>query len=281
MKNTTTADTTSIPFQDFGGSGEVLHFAHANGFHPATYQQFLQPLTNNFRVIAVEHRPFWQAKPRITDDWEQIADDLIRFLEEQNLKNVIGIGHSLGAVATMFAAIKRPDLFKKIVLIEPVFLPAILITFFHLAPKSWRKHLNPLIKLTLKRRDVWDSTQEVYDAYRQKKFFAEISDEVLWDYLNSGLKKRSDGKMTLTYSKEWEAHFFSLAPKVWSKLQQLQTPVFGIRGENTDTLRADQWAKWKRLKPKHRFLEIENTGHLVPLEKPQFLAKEILAFLSE
>lgn len=279
MNNSSTANTALIPFQDFGGSGEVLHFAHANGFHPATYQQLLQPLAQDFKVLAIEHRPFWQAKPTATDDWEQIADDLIRFLEEQNLNNVIGVGHSLGAVATMFAAVKRPDLFKKIVLIEPVFLPATLITLVYLVPQRWRKQLNPLTRMTLKRRDIWDNKQEVFDSYRQKKFFAEISDEVLWDYLNSGLKKQLDGKVTLTYSKEWEAHFFSIAPKVWSKLQQLETPVLGIRGKNTDTLRADQWVKWKRLKPTHHFLEIENTGHLVPLEKPQLLAKEILAFL--
>ncbi|MFT4761566.1 MAG: pimeloyl-ACP methyl ester carboxylesterase [Saprospiraceae bacterium] len=279
LKNPTSSNISSIPFRDFGGSGQVLHFAHANGFHPATYQQLLNPLTKKFRVIGIEHRPFWQAEPTAGDDWEQIANDLIRFLEEQNLKSVIGVGHSLGAVATMFAAIKRPDLFKKVVLIEPVFLPVTLITFFQLVPQKWRKHLNPLIKMTLKRRDVWDSQQEVYDAYRKKKFFAGLSDEVLLDYINSGIKKRADGKVTLVYSKEWEAHFFSLAPKVWSKLGELKTPVLGIRGEHSDTLQPDQWTKWQRLKPTHEFLEIEGTGHLLPLEKPQLLADKILAFL--
>ena len=257
-----------------------MHFAHANGFHPATYRQLLQPLTKHFRVIGIEHRPFWQAKPTPNDDWEQIADDMIRFLDAQNLKNIIGIGHSLGAVGTMFAAIKRPDLFKKIVLIEPVFLPEMLITVFQFVPQQWRKYFNPLIKKTLKRRDVWDSKEEVYEAYRGKPFFGKISDEVLWDYINFGIKKRADGKVTLVYSKEWEAHFFSLAPKVWSKLARVKTPILGIRGEHSDTLRPDQWAKWQKLKPNHTFLEIENTGHLLPLERPELLAQEILNFIN-
>lgn len=272
---------STLPFQNFGGQGEVLHFAHANGFHPLAYQQLLKPLTKQFRVIAIEHRPFWQIKPTNKDSWEQVADDLIQFLDSQNLKNIIGIGHSLGAVATMFAAIKRPDLFKKIVLIEPVFLPATMIGFFQLVPKKWRKHLNPLIKLTLKRRDVWQSKQEVFDAYRKKRVFAQLSDAVLWDYLNAGLKKRADGKITLTYSKEWEAHFFSMAPQVWQKLRQLETPVLGIRGEHSDTLRISQWEKWQQLKPAHTFLEIKNTGHLLPLEQPESLAQKILDNLSQ
>ena len=280
MKNSTIKDGFLIPFQNFGGKGETLHFAHANGFHPLTYQQLLQPLTQHFNVIAIEHRPFWQKKPTSADNWEQIANDLIQFLDSQRTKNIIGVGHSLGAVATMFAAIKRPDLFKKIVLIEPVFLPEMMINLFHLVPFRWRKHLNPLIRLTLKRRDIWDSKAEVFESYRLKKVFAGLSDEVLWDYLNSGLKKRSDGKVTLAYSKEWEAHFFSLAPKIWKELKQLKTPVLGLRGEHSDTLFPKQWAKWQNLKTTHSFLEVKNTGHLLPLEKPQLVAKEILSFLN-
>lgn len=269
----------SIPFQNFGGDGEILHFAHANGFHPLTYQQMLNPLTEHFQVIAIQHRPFWQKEPTAADDWKQIADDLIRFLEEQEIKNIVGVGHSLGAVATMFAAIKRPDLFRKIVLIEPVFLPEILINIFYLVPVSWRKYLNPLIRKTLKRRAVWENKEAVFSSYRSKKLFANLSDEVLWDYLHSGLSKQANGKVTLTYSKEWEAHFFGLAPKIWQPLKTLKTPTLGIRGEYSDTLRTKPWKKWQRLQPNHAFLEIENTGHLLPLEQPKLVAKNILAFL--
>lgn len=278
---TTTTHNSSIPSQNFGGSGEILHFAHANGFHPLTYQQLLQPLTAHFQVIAIQHRPFWQKEPKSSDDWEQVANDLIQFLDEQGVKNIVGIGHSLGAVATMFAAIKRPDLFKKIVLIEPVFLPEMLINIFHLVPLRWRKYLNPLIQLTLKRRDVWDSKGEVFESYRLKKVFANLSDDVLWDYLNSGLTTRKDGKITLAYSKEWEAHFFSLAPKVWTKLKQLRTPVLGLRGEHSDTLMPKPWKKWQRLKPNHTLIEIADTGHLLPLEKPALVAQEIIDFLKK
>ena len=38
-------------------------------------------------------------------------------------RDVIGVGHSLGGVLTLYAAIRRPDLFRALVFIDPVFLP--------------------------------------------------------------------------------------------------------------------------------------------------------------
>ena len=269
----------NIPFHNFGGQGEMLHFAHANGFNPGAYRQLLLPLKEYFHVIAIQHRPFWQQEPTNADDWQQIADDLINFLDQQGAKNIVGVGHSLGAVATMLAAIKRPDLFKNIILIEPVFMPAVIVKIFQIIPVKWRYLFNPLIKLTLNRRDVWDSKQEVFEAYRQKKVFADLSDEVLWDYLNFGLKERADGKVTLAFSKEWEAHFFSRLPPIWENLRRLQTPTFGLRGEYSNTLFLPQWKKWQNLRPEHQFLEVKNTGHLLPLEKPALVAEKILTYL--
>jgi len=189
------------------------------------------------------------------------------------------MGHSLGAVTTMFAALKRPDLFRQLVLIDPVFLPSLPIIIFHLLPVFFRQKFNPLIKITLRRKDTWNDPQEAFDLFREKKVFAQFSDKTLQKYVETGLKKRDNGQYTLNYSKEWEAHFFNHAPKVWSKLKKLKTPVIAIRGKQSKVLTSKPWARWQRLQPKHQFLEIEETGHLVPLEQPNLVAAKISPFL--
>ena len=40
----------------------------------------------------------------------------------RGLSGIVGIGHSLGGVTTMYAALQRPDLFRALVFIDPVFL---------------------------------------------------------------------------------------------------------------------------------------------------------------
>ncbi len=280
MKQTNHQNKTfKIPFHDFGGKGEVLHFAHANGFPPGCYQQFLKPFLKQYQVLGMKGRPFWQTEPNGKHAWVDMGDDLIRFLDSQNTKNVIGMGHSMGAVATMLAAVKRPDLFSKLVFIEPVFLMAIPQMVFSKMPWFLKPYVHPFIKTTMKRRDTWESKEVVFKSFRKKRVFAKWSDEVLWDYVNFGTKPNGKGEVTLSFSKEWEAHYYGTVPYVWAALKKVTQTTFGIRGEMTDTILPKAWEKWHKTMPNAQFLEMKNVGHLIPMEAPELLAREVLEFL--
>ena len=113
-----------IPFHNFGGTGSIIHFAHANAYPPGCYKQLFQPFTPTYKVIGMHQRPLWEnSNPKNFKSWHQLADDLILFFEQQQLKQVIGVGHSMGGVVSIIAAIKRPELFSKLVLIDPVIFP--------------------------------------------------------------------------------------------------------------------------------------------------------------
>jgi len=141
-----------IPFYDFGGRGPLLHFAHSNGFTPACFRQMMEPLLPHFHVLAVCHRPLWPgSQPEEMRDWNVVADDMLRFFDERGIEEVIGVGHSLGAVATMYAAVKRPSLFRKLVLIEPIFLPPPILQVVEANPDFMNTF--PLVRNTRARRN--------------------------------------------------------------------------------------------------------------------------------
>lgn len=273
--------TIQIPFDNFGGEGPVIHFAHANGFPPKTYRQFLEPLSESYKVIAIKHRPLWQENPDSTSDWQQVTNDLIQFLDSQNLKNIVGVGHSMGAVATMFASAKRPDLFSHLILIEPVFiLPKHQFTF-SLIPSFLKKTMNPMIKGALKRQDNWANRQTVFDSWRSKRVFSKMSDESLWDYVNAGTLLDEKGQASLAYSKYWEANYYGKIPKIWGALKKIKVPTLGIRGADSNTIFPEAWKKWKGIQKEGTFLEMEGYGHLVPVESPLELSEMVLNFLKE
>lgn len=267
-----------IPFKDFGGEGEIIHFAHANGFPPGGYKRFLENLTKDYKVLAMHQRPMWNPVPNASTNWLTLANDLITFLDRRGMRDIIGMGHSMGGVATTLAAAKRPDLFKKIVLIEPVFFASYGFFLFGKMPHFLRKKFHPMMQAALRRRDVWESHEAIFTAYRKKRVFSGLPDDVLQDYVDSLLVEREDGKFTFTYSKEWEAHIYGSVPWVWPRIKKISCPVLGIRGKSTDTLRPDAVEKWKKLSPSTKILEMEG-GHLVPMEKPEEVAEEILNFL--
>ncbi|MCA9937546.1 MAG: alpha/beta hydrolase [Anaerolineales bacterium] len=269
-----------IPYLDFDGRGPVLHFAHANSYPPGCYRQLLQALAPRFRVLAMQHRPLWPgSQPESMTDWRIMGDDLIRFMDQHELRGVYGVGHSMGAVASLYAGIKRPDLFSALVFIEPVFFAPDVLHAIGAQAHGDLLHDFPLVRTALNRRAHWPSRAAAFSHLRPKRVFARLSDAALWDYVNYGLHQDETGQVVLSYPAAWEARVYSLPPTdVWDLLPRLTMPVLAVRGEETDTLMPPAWTLWQQLQPQATFRELADADHLLPFSHPQRLAQIILDF---
>lgn len=277
MKKTMTKNQIQIPFYDFGGKGKSIHFAHANGYPPEGYRQFIQPFLKNHQVIASKYRPLWgNENHNQLKTWNTLADDMIQFMDSQGLKNVIGMGHSMGGTISVVAALKRPDLFEKLILIDPVIfsrkflLPTLFLPFFLL------KKIIPIAKVSNKRRNKWSSKEEVYELWRKKRVFKRFSDESLKDLVNAAITSDGNGGMTLAFSREWETQVYMTAPYVFSKMMKLEIPITVVKAEFTNVITKDLWSTWQTKQPQTEFIEFKDAGHLVPLESPKELANMLL-----
>lgn len=267
-----------IPYDDFGGEGPVLHFSHPNAYTPRTFRQFLAPLTADFHVIAAHHRPLWYRDPTYTgtdrpeafieSDWDTMGDDLLRFFDEQGLDQVIGVGHSLGAVATMLAARRAPERFPAIVLIEPVFLPPAILDYARANPALAEER--PVFRSALRRRDRWPSRQAAFDHFRDKPIFGRWTDEALWDFVNGGLDSDpTTGDVVLSFPKTWESRFYTRLPlNVWDALREVTVPTLAVRAAESDTLLPEAWAYWQTVQPAAGFVELDDVGHMLTMEAP-------------
>ena len=273
--------TDSIPFIDFGGNGRILHFAHPNAYPPAGFRKFLEPLTADYHVYAIEHRPLWPgSRPGEMTGWRIIADDLIRFFDQMGWQQVIGVGHSLGAVATLYAAVSRPDLFAQLILIEPVMLPPAILQ--KIAENPDAGVFNKMVVGALKRRNWWDSREAAFARFRRKSVFGRFSDEALWDYVNSATRDTGNGSFELVYPREWEARFYSMPPfHVWEAIKQLTQPTLAIRAAETDTVFPQAWQLWQELQPGATFVEVSDCGHMLTLERPSQVAAIIQNYLKQ
>lgn len=235
---------------------------------------------SEYKVIAMLQRPLWaDSDYNEIKDWHQLADDMILFFDERGMKNVVGFGHSLGAIVSVLAANKRPDLFSKLILIEPVIFPKIMTTVNHLMPMSIRKKYVPIAKVALRRRDHWSSEQEIFDSYRKKRIFAAMSDESIWDWIKAGIVADDRGGVTLRYTKQWEAHIYATVTNVLDALDNLTIPSYIMRGEKTDVITAKMWRKLNAKYPNERLIEYKNATHLLPIERPDEVAKDILRII--
>ena len=276
-----------IPYIDFGGSGPALHFAHANGYPPQAYTPFIETLTPRYHASAMLSRPLWpDCPPNGLRDWSPLADDLLQFLEERGEKSVIGVGHSLGGVVTLMAALRRPELFRALVLIDPVLLPYSILfpwTLFYMLGVADRLH--PLVPGALRRRRVFESVDTMYTHYRRKPIFSRIDDRGLRAYVEALARPRPDGQVELAYSPEWEAKIYMTGPvyewKLWPQLKALRPPLLIVRGEQTDTFFPAAARMVKQRLPQTVIHTVPGTGHLLPMEKPEEVGAVIHEFLEK
>lgn len=265
---------------EFGGTGPVVHLAHANGFPPGSYRLLADTLVGRYRVIALPSRALWPDSQPSVRDWRTLADDLIQGLDRLLLDHILGVGHSIGGVLTMWAAIRRPDLFRAVVLIDPVILPPawlLLLRVMRCLGLYWRQ---PFVQGALQRRRTWPSQQACYESYRDKPLFADWPDASLRAYVKAGTRPRADGQVELVYSPEWEARIFATSPvDVWSDVPKLRTPTLVIRGDRTNVFLPECQARMEKLLPHARYVVIPGARHLVPLERPAETGAAIQAFL--
>jgi pimeloyl-ACP methyl ester carboxylesterase len=264
---------------EFGGSGPPLHFAHANGYPPGSYRRMLEPLTAAHRVEAMAFRPLWEPFAERSDirGWDLLAKDLIELIERRYDRPVRAVGHSMGGVATMFAAVARPELFDCVMLLDPVFLPLRHVLAMRLTPRSRRRWL-PLIRKAEDRPHHFADRQAAFDFHRRARAFARLSDEALWDYIRAGTRETGDG-VELSYPGAWEAEVYATVPHVWRRLSRCRVPMMGLRGSESDTVSDAAWQRWQRLQPTGEFVQVEDSGHLVPLERPRETALAVARFL--
>ena len=261
----------------------TVHFASANGFPIATYQEFFDAFADTYRFTGMDCRATWlptQEPPKRFSAFD-FADDLINIIEQQQRQAVIGMGHSYGGLITLIAATKRPDLFTKLVIIEPATTPQDWVLWFYShIPRALLMRWFPLIEGSLKRRTTWSSPEEFYQHYHGHPTFKHFTDRSLTEYANNGLRQLDDGNYQLIFSPQWEAHIFCSLKSFWLYLNKLSIPVYVLRAQHSPLNTAQSYHRHRKVFKHHINTDVvADAHHLLTHEQPIKTANIIQSWL--
>ncbi len=271
-----------IPVYDFGGSGPLMHFAPANGFGPATYSPLFNQFTAQYHVLSLLPRAFWGGEPpQELRSWkDELAVDLLQGLREQQLTDVIAVGHSFGAIASLLAVIEEPQRFKALVLLDPTIFAPQLAKLLRQTQIDHTSEQIPLVSRALKRQRNFDNEDSAFAYFRDKTLFRDWSDEMLRAYVHGGTTAADDG-ITLSWTPEWEAYYFSTGyTDIWDDLPALRKllPTLIVRGSESDTYIAESNESVKAILPEATHIEVKG-GHLFPQSNPDATVQVITEWL--
>lgn len=255
------------------------HFYGGNGFATGVYLPLLTALGDDFSLTALAMQGCWYDVPnasRITR--EQDAAALITFLEKTQAAPIVGIGHSQGATATAIAAARRPDLFSRLYLIEPVTFTKAQALLYDLLPRRLKLTREPF-KSTLNKPSQWQSIDAYYEHLRRLRAYRRISDEHLQLFAAQSVRPTAGGQYELLFSPDQELANYFGTPFIDDALKTLNkngTPYTLITGKPTLFISDKVRANWEKFVPKSRLISLPDYGHLLPIEAPKRCADIIM-----
>lgn len=249
-----------------------LHFSHANSFPAGSYRKLLAHFEADFDVGYIDmlgHNPSYP----VSDCWPALIDESLAYIESRYREPVIALGHSLGGFLSFLCAIRRPELFRQVILLDsPIFSRRVSTLLWLSKQIGLIERITPG-KGTLRRRRHWPSAAAAYQHFQGRGMFASFDPDCLGDYIAAGTAASPDGVVLKFEPRVEHAIYCGLPHHLPSLRGQLKVPTTFIGGRQSDYVRRADLRHMQR----HFGITLEQIdgGHLFPFERPAQTAKLI------
>jgi lipase len=262
----------------------TLFFLHATGFHGRCWDEVIGSLGDH-NCYAMETRGHGRSgKSEPPCNWRDAAKDAESVASQLGLRGAIGIGHSMGGHSLSLAASRNPEIFSGLVLIDPVIF----------REEKYRQPDEPMPDFkshpVSRRRNQWQSWQDMHQRYRDRPPFSRWKTAVLEDYCQFALLPEPGGDgYVLACQPEFEASIYVMGnshlSNIYEDLSKIEMPVLVVRaGKEMDNVQLDfdfspTNPKLASLLKQGRDLHFQNRTHFVPMEGPEMTAAFIQDFI--
>lgn len=110
--------TKSLPriYYEKYGTGKPLILVHGNKEDHTIFSKLINSLKDNFTIYAIDSRGHGKSDKAVSFHYSDMADDVLRFIDELGLKKPCFYGFSDGGIIGLLCAVKRKDIFDKMII---------------------------------------------------------------------------------------------------------------------------------------------------------------------
>jgi pimeloyl-ACP methyl ester carboxylesterase len=205
--------------------------------------------------------------------WRVFGRDLAAVAEHWDVRDAIGIGHSMGGHITVQAAALRPRTYRALLLADPSIFPL----------ESYGKEA-PDASFTLRRRNAWASPDEMFERFKARFPFARWRPEMLRDYCEFAVLPRN-GKFVLACPPAVEASIYQTCREpgsnIYPEVARLRHPVVVMRAGTkrrpgiSDVAASPAAADLASRFAHGREIPLPEASHHFVMEDPEIVADEI------
>ncbi len=238
----------------------VLHGLFGSG---KNWRSFAGSLEEDFQVWTLDARNHGDSPHADSMSYQQMAEDVVRFFDENELENVILLGHSMGGKTAMQLALQFPDRIAALIVVD-------------IAPVCY-DHQQKQLKL-IEAMQGLHLAAEMSRSDIEKKLALKIPEKRLLSFLMTNLY-RQNGQF------QWRIGLEQIAAGMpyllnYPELNSVfKGPVQFIGGENSAYLKFEYHALIRKKFPESRITMLKNCGHWLHIEQPAAFQKTVNEFL--
>jgi lipase len=264
-----------IQYLHYPSGGPDLILLHATGFLSWLWHPIASRLAGTFNIIVPDFHSYRTRDPEQGGlSWKLLSDDIYKLSGILGLKNPYITGHSMGGTVAVLCAALHDLNPKKMLLIEPIFLPEITYSI----KITVQQH--PLASKSINRKNSWKDREEAFSYIKNRKLFNKWNDDMIDLYIKYGFTAGTDGSLALTCSPSNEASLFmgSTAVNPWPLLHEIKCPLLVLEGEESENKTFVDIKRAVSLFKYGEYLEIKKAGHLIPMEQPEAISSLMQKF---
>ena len=258
------------------GSGPPLIIVHGLYGSSDNWLSIGKALSDRYTVYLTDQRNHGRSPHSEIHDYPSMRDDLVEFMDRQNLPRAILIGHSMGGKACMFLAESHPGRIEALVVVD-------------IAPTPYGEgERNGQVQT---HRKIMEAMMAVDFSRVASRSDAEsqLARSIESRRMRSFLLKNLDGNATKGF--RWRLNVHSLYRNLGNLMGGLDAgrysggeeiagfPVLFIRGEKSDYITDEELLTIHQIFPMARVTTLPDAGHWLHVEQAALLIRTIRYFL--
>ena len=245
------------------GEGKPLIILHGLFGLSDNWTTFAKQMADDYEVFVIDQRNHGHSPHSEKFSYEEMSNDLLEFVKEYDLSDVVLLGHSMGGKTAMYFATAFPQYVEKLIVAD-------------IGPKEYPPHHEEVLAAlfaidldTVKtRKQAEGKMSEIIKDYATSQFllknlYWETPDQLGWRMDLDSISKNIDN--------------------VGQRLdpgKRFEKPALFVRGELSNYVLDTDWSAILDQFPLAKLVTIKGSGHWVHVEKPEIFLEEVRKFIN-
>ena len=251
--------------------GHKLVFLHGLMGSAANWRRIAAAFEDQFEVLTYDQRGHGRSfQPADGYHPRDYARDLARILDELGWSQIALVGHSMGGRNALEFAVHFPQRVKCLVIED-------------IGPEASSSAVDRIERLLAAVPTPFASRTEMRQFF-ETQYPGLISwypqAEVVSRFLQANIEQKPDGRQDWRFSKSAILKTLREGRNEdrWDAFANLQMPVLIVRGENSNDLSREVFARMQKTLPGSRAVEIPASGHWVHFDQPEAFIRVLKEF---